>query len=197
VRAVIDGQPAYPTDVVFAQGGFIGTHTFTFMPGLMTAGTHNIQMEWYGEAGFTSSIRDRTLSIVASPGDLSKGGLIATAQESGWVSESSTSWVSLPGLAVSINTPGGGPLAISFSAEASTTSPSARMFVRALVDGQPVSPSDVVYVVGGPHGTLGFTFTVQNVAPGNHTIQLEWLSESGPWSSVADRTLAVYGWPGT
>jgi hypothetical protein len=198
VRAVIDGQPAYPADVVFAQGGYTGTHTFTFTGGqLMQAGSHSVQMEWLGEAGFTSSIRDRTLSVVASPTDLSQGGLIATAQESGWVSESSTSWVALPGLAVNINTPSGGPIAISFSAEASTTNPGARMFVRALVDGQPASPSDVVYAIDGPHGTVGFTFSVANVTPGSHSVHLEWLAESGQWSSVADRTLVVYGWPGT
>ena len=59
------------------------------------------------------------------------------------VSTTATGWVDVPEMAGSLATAANADLEVTFSAEAFTSG--ARMFVRALVDGQPADPSDVVF----------------------------------------------------
>ncbi|MCB0167700.1 MAG: hypothetical protein KDI79_25970, partial [Anaerolineae bacterium] len=72
---LIDGRPAQPSDVVFAIGGFTGTHSFTFTKENLGAGPHTVQIQWLVDAGGRASIGDRTLSLNYLQGqapDLSK-----------------------------------------------------------------------------------------------------------------------------
>ena len=67
-------------------------------------------------------------------------------------------WTDVPDLGGSITTAAGSDLAITVDGEASTTA-GKRMFLRALVDGQPTSPSDVDFADGGYTGTHSFTLS--------------------------------------
>jgi hypothetical protein len=62
-------------------------------------------------------------------------------------------------------------LALVFSAEAQTTVPDKRMFVRALVDGVVADPADVVFTEGTFGGARTFVFT-DVVGPGIHTVEM-------------------------
>ncbi len=199
VRAIIDGQPATPGDVVFAQGGELGkpfgTHSFTFVGKNLSAGLHTVQMEWLGDAGFTALMRDRSLVVMGTSGQAPLGVRSVTSVESGWISESTATWVPMPGMNASISTPANSDIAITLTAEASATL-QGRNFVRVLVDGQVISPSDVMLANYNSNGTMLFTFTKQNVSAGVHNLHVQWrVDVAGQHASVADRTLVVYGSP--
>ena len=61
-----------------------------------------------------------------------------------------------------------------FSAEAYVDQPGKRMFVRALVDGVPAAPSNVVFASGTHQGARSFIFTT-TVDAGIHTVEMQWL----------------------
>jgi hypothetical protein len=89
-------------------------------------------------------------------------------------------------------------VAITFSAEIRGTTPNARVFLRALIDGEPTNPDDVLLVTdGGSSGladTYTYTFVMQNVNPGSHTVQIQWALDpsTGGGAEVGDRTLTTY-----
>jgi hypothetical protein len=98
-------------------------------------------------------------------------------------------------MTASIVTPAGSTVAIRLSGEVDA-SIGGRMFVRALVDGQPASPSDVMFVAYTDWGgTRAFTFTVTNVTAGTHTVEMQWHADAGLYATIGDRTLTIMGWP--
>jgi|GEM_PF-937707 len=195
VRALVDGEPASPSDVILAVGGFAGTRTFTFAKENLGAGGHWVQMQWRVDAGGTAGIGDGTLTLRSSSPATADGRVFVKAAPSGPdVSTTGLGWAQVPDLACPISLDSQTNLAITVSGEAET-SDGERMFVRALVDGQPASPSDVILCTGGWTGTRSFTFTRENVAPGGHAIQVEWSANGDSWVSMGDRTLTVVASP--
>ncbi|HQX62505.1 MAG TPA: hypothetical protein PK593_03485, partial [Thermomicrobiales bacterium] len=199
VRARVDGQPTTPDDVVFAQGNAGGTqwrsHSMTFSAKGLSAGSHNVQIEWLGDPPYTAYMGDRTLAVHASPASASAGVLTTTSVTSSWINTGSTSWATIPNMTASIVTPAGSTVAIRLSGEVDA-SIGGRMFVRALVDGQPASPSDVMFVAYTDWGgTRAFTFTVTNVTAGTHTVEMQWHADAGLYATIGDRTLTIMGWP--
>jgi M6 family metalloprotease-like protein len=63
VRALVDGQAANPSDVVFAEEGFTGTCSFTFTKENVAVGAHSVQIQWLVDAGGTAYVGDRTLTL--------------------------------------------------------------------------------------------------------------------------------------
>ena len=51
MRAMVDGELASPSDVVFAKGDFAGTHAFTFTKKSLTAGPHVVRAQWWWAPG--------------------------------------------------------------------------------------------------------------------------------------------------
>jgi hypothetical protein len=177
--------------VLFAWGGFTGTRSFTFILSRLTAGEHRVRIQWRIDDGGTALVGDRTLTLYASPAVGKEGGLYVKATRSGPNEETrSTRFVDIPGLDSSIITTADSDLAITISGEAKMSS-GARMFVRALVDDKPVSPNNVVLVIGGLKGTSSFMFTKRNLAAGSHRIRAQWRVDAGGTASIGDRTLTV------
>jgi len=85
-------------------------------------------------------------------------------------------------------------VAIQFSAEAyvedDVANAGRRMFVRALVDGVAINPSNVVFAKGGHQGTQSFIFTT-NVSAGIHTVEIQWKMDSDATGYVRDASLMV------
>ena len=104
------------------------------------------------------------------------------------------SWTDVPDLGGSITTAAGSNLAITVDGEASTTA-GKRMFLRALVDGQPTSPSDVDFADGGYTGTHSFTFVKPGLGTGSHAVQVQWHADPGGTASIGDRTLTLHASP--
>ena len=94
--------------------------------------------------------------------NLQQTGLLVKAAPSGPdKTTTSTAFIDVPAMSSCIVTAANSNLEIVFSGEVNTSS-GKRMFVRALVDGQPASPSDVVFAIGGFTGTRSFTFTQES-----------------------------------
>ncbi len=192
VRALVDGQVAFPTDVVFARGGYTGTRTFTFVTSDLAPGPHKVQIQWHADPGATALIGDRSLSLLASTDMSARASMAVKAAPSGpdKITES-PGWTYIPDMYDVVKTSKTTNLDIRLSAEVETSANS-RMFVRALVDGQPASPSDVVFARGGFGGVNSFSFTREGLPAGTHTVQFQWHTDPGGTARIGDRTLAVF-----
>jgi hypothetical protein len=104
------------------------------------------------------------------------------------VSTTSTSYVNVPGMKVTIDAPVGTNLVITFSAECGAVSGSS--FIRVIVDGSRISPKDVLYCSAGESETCSFTWTT-HVAKGIHTIKVKWLVHFSATGMMYDRSLVV------
>ena len=169
--------------------------SFTFIRPNLAAGGHDVRLQWILSGPGEGRVNDRTLNVAAiqNAGSNLAGALMSAAPTGVAQSTTSTSWVDVPDLTGSITTPAGGDLTMTFSGEFAATA-GKRVFLRALVDGQPTRPSDVRLFSGGWHGSYAYSFVAPNVDPGSHTIQLQWLTDTGSTASVGDRTLAVYSY---
>jgi M6 family metalloprotease-like protein len=195
VRALVDGQPALPSDVAFTAGEFSGTRSFDFIKQNLAAGGHWVEMQWTPESG-TASVGDANLTLSSTSILNRYSRLMVKAAASGPViSTSSAAWQQIPEMSGSLTTPAATDVAITFGAEAFTSDTSHRMFVRALIDGQPTMPSDVKFAMGAFTGVRSFTFVQNNIAAGVHLITLEWTVDAGGTASIGDRTMTVVAAP--
>jgi M6 family metalloprotease-like protein len=79
---------------------------------------------------------------------------------------------------------------VTFGAETATFN--GRLFLRALVDGQPLSPGDITYVAMGENWRAqSYSFIKKNVLPGTHTVQLQVAVDAGATGLIADRFVSV------
>lgn len=68
IRALIDGQPAQPSDAVLMTGdGTWNAQSSIFTAKNLSAGNHTIQMQWKVDAGGLAQLGDRTLTLGTSP----------------------------------------------------------------------------------------------------------------------------------
>jgi len=198
VRALVDGQPADPSgdEPIYSWGGFAGTHSFTWTKQQVAAGNHSIVMQWVVDSGTTGSLGDRTLVISASPPNSSThGGVAVHARAYDAVNTTAQSWVSVPDMTASLVTPADATLAITFSGEGYTSTDGERMIVRALVDGQPADPPEAYFIVDTRFESRSFTFAVQHLGVGTHTVVIQWQVYGGGTLFLEDRTLTVLGPP--
>jgi M6 family metalloprotease-like protein len=194
VRAFVDGVLALPSDVEFSRSTFTGVKSFTFGVQALPPGEHQITLQWLTSAGGTAYLGDRTMTVVAAPLLTKHGGLTLVAAPSGPDKTIGlSSWIDIPDLAASIATAANSQLAISFSAELDST-PGKRLFVRALVDGQPAQPTDVIIATGNSYGVRSFTFTASGISAGPHQVRMQWSVDSGGTGSIGDRTVMLNYW---
>jgi M6 family metalloprotease-like protein len=194
VRALVDGQPASPSDVVFAVGPFKGTRSFNFIQENLSAGGHWVEIQWCVDPGGTAFIGDASLSLWSPSALDSPARLLVKAAPSGApLSHTGNWWENLDQMNGTITTPAAGNLAITFSAEGYGDG-GARLFIRALVDGQVAEPGDVL-LAGNYYGVSSYTFARQNVEAGQHSIVLQWMTDEGQTAHIADRTLTVIAAP--
>ncbi len=198
VRALVDGSPANPSDVVFTIENNLPINAFTFVAPGLSAGNHTLNMQWLVDAGSTGSMGDRTITIgYSNPVDLAagNGGIIGVAAPSGPpLTTTSTSFVDVPDMIATIETPENASMVIGMQAEIFATA-GHRIFVQATIDDQPASPSDVLYHFEGLAGTRSFYFVAQNVPAGTHTVKMKWLVDSGGTASIGDRTMTALALP--
>jgi hypothetical protein len=189
-RALVDGEVAEPSDVVFKSGSveFDGVRTVTFVKPAVQAGQHLVEIRW--RTGTTAKIRDRTLTVYsASPFTGSDHLAVATAPSGPGIQKKTSTYEDIPGMATTVNAPARAALAVVFSAEASVSS--GRLMVRALLDGAQIG--EVIFCEGGdPNrgGTRSFVFAEESVPAGTHEIKLQWKSTGGT-CRLGDRTMAV------
>ncbi len=198
VRALLDNVPLEPNDVAMTFGvdstlPVEETRTFIFT-GTVDAGLHTIEFEWQNDSGGTGYLRDAAFLVRQGDAD---GSICVETPESGpSVSTRNTSWDVVPGMTCSMKTAGGESLAISISAECYTTG-GANLVLRALVDGVPARPTDVLFAKGNKPQARMMTFGLPSVAAGNHNIEIQWLATGGAGGEVfmGDRSLVVAATP--
>ena len=195
LRALVDGVPANPSDVVFASENFTGTRAFTFTKENLAPGSHNIKIQWLVDAGGTAYMGDRTLCVMAAPPVLADTALVLNTAPSGPDRTTTLpSFADIPNLTKSVSTGQDTNLEIFVSAEVRATA-GKRVFLRALVDNQPADPSDVVFVAEAFNGTRAFTFTKTNLSAGSHNVRVQWAIDSGGTGSIGDRSMALAAAP--
>ena len=124
---------------------------------------------------------------------------LSDAEEDSWRSHSKPNWVDLragysPKMASNFLIEGYNvPVSITLSAEAFVKEAGRRMFVRLLVDGQPMKPADVVFIrgkEGGMRATRNFEFTGL-FDPGLHTVEAQWMVDEGATGYIRDAALFI------
>ncbi len=200
VRALIDGQPAAPADVVFAVSNVEGARSFIFTTEV-GAGIHTVEMQWRvdssREAGRTvyGFMRNASLLVRQGVDRQDKSTLRVKTPPSGATQKKDTAvWETIPQMTQTVNVPGQGVVTASFSAESFTTG-KARMGIRALIDGVPMQPNDMIFAKGGQPQSRSVTFIQEQVPGGLHTISFQWLADGDGTVNVADRSMVVVGSP--
>lgn len=199
VRALIDGKPAAPSDVVFATGGAATTRSFIFTT-TVDAGIHTVEIQWLVDRDATAFMRDATLLVRTGIPQPPSDGTLHVKTVPGGAGQSTTvaAWIDVPGLGATAYVPANGVLTMSLSAESFVTGDnSKRMFVRALVDGVPALPSDVVFARGSLPQSRAITFGKTGLAPGWHQVKFQWQVDPGVTAHVGDRSIALAAYPST
>lgn len=189
-RALVDGQPAQPTDVAFKAGdvNFDGIRCFTFVQPGVGVGQHIVEIQ--AITGSKASIRDRVLTVHSASSSSGTNRLKVVAAPSGPdVTTASSSYQDIPHLSATLATANHTGIAIVFSAESAASG--GRMLVRALIDGAEAGEA-IFCEAGDPQrgGTRSFTFVAPVVQPGTHDVRLQWRAEGGS-CRLGDRTMAI------
>ena len=113
----------------------------------------------------------------------------------------SLSMVDIPAMSVRITLANTSQVIIIFSAEAWMSSPGDYMIVQALVDSSVTHPSATGNLLVLTRATISnmsscsYTFYLNNVSAGVHTVKMQWRSYYGATASVESRTLTVFALP--
>lgn len=131
------------------------------------------------------------LSLPRGTADVRVERLTGTGTNQPWLTTVAPVYVNIPKMSASfVAAADDTNLAITFSAEAQTSVANKRLFVRALIDGAVAAPADVVFTEGGFGGARSFLFTGV-VAKGVHTVEMQWLVDSGATGSLRAASLLV------
>jgi M6 family metalloprotease-like protein len=195
VRALVDDQVASASDAVVAVGGFIGVRAYTFVQKGVSAGTHTIRLQYSCDGDNLCHVADRTMVVVAAAQGLTRQVVEAfhPATSGPWETTTNTGWENMPDTYQDFTSPSEADLAIQFTASIYIDNPG-RLWLRALVDGQVTSPSDVVLESSDWVGNRShsFTFVVHNLPRGNHSLQMQWGVDGGT-GYLSDHTTAAWG----
>lgn len=201
VRALVDGVPVDPGDVVFAVGNTEGARSFLFTT-TVAAGIHTVQMQWLvdppgrGGGRVSGYMRNASLLVKQSRVQVIAGSLVGnlsvrTAPSGATQSREVGGWATMPHMVSLVRVPaGGGILTATVSAESFSTG-DARMAVRALLDGQPMLPNDMIFAKGGKPQARSIQFVQEDVSPGVHLVAFQWLRDGDGAIHIADRSLAL------
>jgi hypothetical protein len=104
----------------------------------------------------------------------------------------SDAYIDMPGMTLTANFPGG-DMAILFTAEGFSQA-GAELEIRALVDGEPAGEGGVTLFSSPLEAAGGFMFVAEDVAPGSHTVKIQWHREEneGRDMRIEDRTLLAF-----
>ncbi len=185
VRALVDGTPASPSDVVFASETESYCRMFQFSA-TINQGMHHVKFQVRVDGGGTAYFGDRTMWVITSPNLVN----IAAAPSGATLTTTNSSWEDIADMSLNITMPATGPLFLVFTAEV-VSETGKRAALRTTVDGVAGSPSDVIIANGPDLGVHGMTFVFPSVTAGTHTVKAQWLVDQGGTAYIGDRTLAI------
>ena len=192
VRALIDGKPMTPGDVVMTSNmRASGVRACTFVSGRLDPGNHTVTIQWMADS--VGVVAFPVFTVMAQPNLWNdQTSYLHNASEGGWLSTTSLSYVSVPrgGLGY-LSLPTRADLVIRYAAE-TYVDPNQSIYLRAFVDGKPVSPLSVNFQAGtGTRFDMREAiFVVRDVARGRHKIDIQW-AVTGGTGYIADASLVV------
>lgn len=197
VRALIDGVPANPSDVVFATGtspespetrGFIFTDQ-------VDQGIHTVEIQWLVDREATAYMRDASLLIRQNSEQTSQRSLVVGTPDSGPnITTEQNAWTNIPGMSAGVFVNDGETLVASMSVE-SFVSQDKSMFVRALVNGVPMEPENVLFARGTRPQSRMVTLGAKDLPTGFYNVTFQWSVHAGGTATVGDRTLLLAAAP--
>ncbi len=111
----------------------------------------------------------------------------------------STTWIDMPDMSVSITLARTSHLIIMFSATAYLEALGDSLNMRAKIDVETIPYPAIVVLTRETETTISshaFTWNLPNVSPGTHTVKIQWAIESGITTGyVSDRSLTVIALP--
>jgi M6 family metalloprotease-like protein len=185
VRALVDGETASPSDVVYASEAAFYCRMFQFAANL-GEGIHHVKLQVKVDAGGTAQFGDRTLLVTAAPTLVN----IVAAPSGALLTTTSGSWSDVADMTLNLNLPSAGPLVLTFGAEVLNTA-GAATFLRVLVDGVAPSPSDVMIADEYLLGVHSMSFVSPTLSTGSHTAKVQWCLSGSGTAYLGDRTLSI------
>ncbi len=197
VRALLDGAPIEPSNVVFAVGPAQSPRSMIFVAEV-EPGIHTVEIQWLVDQGATGFLRNASV-FVRTGQRISNNGTLAVGSEPGGVTPPSTTssfFQDIPGMGRWVYVPPNGVLTASLAGETFVTGgTNLAMVVRALVDGTPLAPSNVVFRRGQRIQSHAYTFGTDDVSPGWHFVEFQWFAEAAATVTLADRAFAIAAYP--
>ncbi len=191
LAVLVDGAAAEPANVVFSATSRAGCNSFVFTWPSLPTGQHDVELRWYMQSsGSTGHLGDSTVEVLAAPSASRRGGHAVQASPDGTpINPTSVrGFTDLPEMRTSVATPASGTAVITFSAE--MRSPADGVWVRALLDGEPTSPSDVLASTEDTWGVRSFVFAKKGLSAGVHEVRLQWAPTQAS-TEIGDRTISV------
>jgi M6 family metalloprotease-like protein len=198
VRALVNGEPLTPDDVVLTFGtspenresrGFVFT-------GTADRGLNTVEMQWLVDREATAYMRNAAFMVrkgTGLPDDRSFQ--VVSAPSGPSVSSNSDSWMDVPDLDGVVEIKQGDSLAITVSAESFTVG-GGTMMLRALVDGQPANPPEVVFAKGSRPQSRLFNFGLSSPDPGLPHVRIQWQAKVAVGDVLmGDRSLVLSATP--
>ena len=194
VRALVDGVPALPTDVVFARGSLPQSRAVTFGKTGLAPGWHQVKFQWQVDLGAVAHVGDRSIALAAYPSTLVAPSHPYVAAASGKsLMTISQNFEPLFDLETTIHVPakGNGEVAVIFSGEAESSFNSRLEIVFAVDD--VIDPQSTVTLADGQELAQAktFTFAAKQLAPGVHKLGIYWRVQGAGTATLGDRSIAV------
>lgn len=194
LRILVDGVPADPGEVVFAQGPLIGAHHTVFVD-TVGPGLHSVLAEWRAVGGEVQ-LRNPVLNVESADSTTAGVRQLQVHSANDAIVRSTTSWATIPGLWDWVYLENGDDLAITLSGE--MASAGGYLEVRARVENQ--TYGEPVYVTGyhlAQSRTLHFEADdLAGLQPGWNYVQLQWRQGvAGYEASMGARTMVLSSGP--
>jgi hypothetical protein len=188
VRALLDGEPAQPSSVVFAAGPARNSRSFIFTA-TVDKGIHTVEMQWMTDNKTTAWMRNANLLVRTAREGLPTNGTLTTLQKNGQTSHAQNAWADIPDMHAWVYSTGSSIINASLSAVAWITG-CGSLALRALSDGMVAQPADQVFARGDVKRARTATFGFTALPKGWHQIRFQWLASVGS-AFMKRRSLAL------
>jgi len=189
-QAVVDGVVV--SDVAVGETDGLsrrGSRSYTFVTPTMAPGLHTVEIRARAEGG-QATIYASSTAVASAPSSSAHGGQVAAGYQQAPTTITSTAYVNVVSTAFTTYAAGSSVM-IDTGSEAQARG--GRLFLRALVDGVPARPGNVTFVQNDPvYRAQSFSFAVDNLLPGRHSVQIQAAVDAGATAYIQDRFVRIH-----
>ncbi len=194
MRVLVDGVEAEPGPVEFASGQFEGTRTMAW-GAAVSAGSHDVQVQWHADSGGTAGLGDRTLTVASGA-----AGTGVPLPHKYFVSAKNAvsapaAFAPVPNLSQAVVFAPDSDVSVIFTAEF-PDAPGGEVRARLSLGGAPVAGSEMMLTAGETRaGVHCFTFDAKHIAAGGPglftTVRVEWMTTATAASTIRARSMIL------